>query len=102
MSVDRVEQGQAVRPRTEPPEIVRNLVAEADVSVTAGQEVSCQRCIEELRLMGNHVVEYGNHLATLPQTSCYESKGRGEPRHPVAHHHQIRLPLADFLERPDI
>ena len=36
MSVDRVEQGQAVRPRTEPPEIVRNLVAEADVSAFTG------------------------------------------------------------------
>ena len=76
--------------------VFRYRLAESHASGAALEEVACQRGVEEMRLMGDHIVKYGDHLAALLHLSCYVSQRRREIRHPVSDDKHIRIPVADL------
>ena len=61
----------------------------------AGQEILCQRSIEEFRLVRDYIVEDGNDFAVFFQPAGDIAEGWSEIGHPVADDHQVRLPVAD-------
>ena len=83
--------------RTEAPDIGGHGIAHRHEQVVLPEEPPGQRLVEEFRLVRNGIVDDGDAFdTTTTQGRRHASEGGGKERHPVAEHHDIRLPAQDL------